>query len=139
MFGIAFGALALLLWGYLIPAMLTQAQTAASMLRAFNASPMSLIGTPLAILTGLPAATAGAPFSIAIGAYLAWRAFKRKDTALAVLAWAFFMPYLALYGLLLHLALFAARAPRAALVTSLAVWVIFGSMLGNHLFTNLMR
>jgi hypothetical protein len=139
LFGLLFGLVALLLWGYLIPDMLRQAQTAASMLRAFNASPMAIIGTPLAIATGLPAATVGAPFSIAIGLYLAWRAFKRKDTALAILAWAFCMPYLALYGLLLHLALLAVRAPRAALIISLAIWAIFGSMLGNHLLTNLAR
>ncbi|MDX2140931.1 MAG: hypothetical protein SF123_22800 [Chloroflexota bacterium] len=137
-FSVVFLLFSFVLWHNWLPEMIVRLQSG-TLAVGHNAAPMAVIGASLAIATGLPAATVGAPFSIAIGLYLAWRALKRKDTALAILAWAFFMPYLALYGLLLHLALLAARAPRAALIISLAIWAIFGSLLGNHLLTNLTR
>lgn len=124
LYALIFGFFALLLWGHLIPQMIDQAAKASGMLRAFNAAPMALIGAPL---------------SLVIGILLAGFGLRRRDPALGILAGMFFMPYLALYGMLLHLALLATRAPRAALIASLVIWVIFGGMLSQHLWTLLAR
>jgi hypothetical protein len=121
--GLLFGVFALLLWGHLLPQMIVQAGQASAMSRPFNAAPMALIGIPAAVLCGIGLGV--------IGVY-------RRDPILCIFAWVFLMPYVALYGLLLHLALLAVRAPRLALVISLVLWVIFGGMLGSYLWSVLM-
>jgi hypothetical protein len=66
------------------------------------------------------------PVSILIGGVLAWRAFRRRDPVLSILAWIFFVPYLTFYGLPLAMGLTALRWPRFALLVSGLVWVIYG-------------
>lgn len=113
-----FGVVALLLWGHVLPTMIEQAGDAAAMSRPFNAAPMTLIGAPLSILLG-----------VGIGFF----ALRRHDPILCILAWVFFMPYLALYGLLPHLALLGVRWYRVGLFVSLVLWVLFGGLLASHL------
>ena len=60
-----------------------------------------------------------------IGLLLAWRAWRRKDTALGVLAGLCFVPYVTSYNALPAFALFAARAPRWALLISLCMWALY--------------
>jgi hypothetical protein len=69
--------------------------------------------------------------SIPIGLVLGWFAARRRDPILAILAGAFFFPYIAFYTLLLHFTLIAIRWPRAALIISLALWVVIGIFIVN--------
>lgn len=57
--------------------------------------------------------------SLAIGAALAWRAFRRHDPVIGVLAGLFVVPYIALYSLLIPL----------ALLVSVIMWVIYGGII----------
>lgn len=116
--------LSLLIWPGWITQMLDQIRNGALSARIYNLAPMSLIGAPVSFLIGL---------------FLAWRAVKRHDPVLGIFAWVFFVPYLALYGVLLHLALLAMRLPRVALIISLALWVIYGVMTANHLLNVIVR
>src|SRR5262249_32923785 len=56
------------------------------------------------------------PISAAIGLFLAWWAFRRRDPIIAIFAWLFFVPYIGFYGLLLHFALLSVRFRRFALL-----------------------
>lgn len=69
--------------------------------------------------------------TIPIGIVLAVIARRRRDGLLAILAGAFVVPYIAFYTLLLHFTLIAIRWPRAALVISLALWVVIGVFVAN--------
>jgi hypothetical protein len=66
------------------------------------------------------------PISAAIGILLALRAVRRRDPVFALLAWLFFVPYITLYGLLLHFAVLSIRFPRFALLISVTMWLIVG-------------
>ncbi len=66
------------------------------------------------------------PISIGIGLFLAWRAFKRRDPVFAILAWLFFVPYIAFYSLLIHFTALSVRFPRFALLISAVMWIIYG-------------
>lgn len=121
--GLVFGVFALLIWGHTLPTLLENYMSPGNLRTSHNAAPMAFLGAPLAML-----------FGVIIGGF----ALRRRDPILCILAWIFFVPYLALYGLLLHLGLLAVRAPRAALVVSLVLWVIFGGMLGSYLVSILM-
>lgn len=59
-----------------------------------------------------------------IGGGLGWLAYRRRDPALGVLAWVWFVPYVTLYTLQLHLALIAARWRALALALSLGLWLV---------------
>ena len=113
----------LFIWQDWIPQLITSVRSD-TWVRPFNFAPMAFI-TPYV--------------SIPIGLFLAWRAFRKQDAPLGVLAWLFFMPYVALYGVLIHLAMLAIRAPRAALVASLVLWILFGLPLIAHVFQAVSR
>ncbi len=83
-----------------------------------NIAPSRLMPAPLAWLMGL---------------LLSWRAFRRKDPILGVLAWLFFVPYATLYSLMPAFALFAIRWPRVALVISGTLWLLYGGVLLSFL------
>src|SRR5262249_44799623 len=103
-------AVSLLLWqGWPLQALKAYQTIVAG--QSYNLAPVAII-SPLA--------------SLPVGAVLAWRAFKRRDPILAILAWLFFVPYIALYSLLLHFAVFAIRYPRIALIISVVMWIIYG-------------
>jgi hypothetical protein len=70
-----------------------------------------------------------------IGAALAWRAIKRRDPIVGVLAGLFFVPYIAFYSLLIPFALAAVRWPRPALLVSGVMWLVYGGLLGYALLT----
>jgi hypothetical protein len=65
------------------------------------------------------------PLSWTVGLLLGWRAFRRRDAILGVLAWQCFVPYATLYGILPAFALFAVRWPGMALVVSLTLWALY--------------
>ena len=71
--------------------------------------------------------------SLAIGAALAWRAIRRHDLVVGILAGLFFVPYIAFYSLLIPFALSAVRWPRITLLISVVMWVIYGGLLGYAL------
>jgi hypothetical protein len=71
--------------------------------------------------------------SLAIGAAFAWRAVRRHDPIMGVLAGLFFVPYIAFYSLLIPFALAVIRWPRIGLLISLALWLIYGGVLGYGL------
>jgi hypothetical protein len=109
-------------WGWPLK-MLNAIQTERIGARGFNMAPIRLMPWPVAI---------------AIGLFLSWRGFRRRDPILAILAWPFFVPYLTFYSLLLHFALFAVRFPRVALLSSVVMWIIMGGMIGAAVFVALM-
>jgi hypothetical protein len=122
--GGAFFVVTLVLWPDWVAQMLEQVRVNNLETRLYNLAPMAL-SHPL--------------LTIPIGLFLTWKAYQRKDAPLAILAWIFFVPYLALYGILLHLAMLSVRSARAGLVASLVIWVLFGLPLINHVFQALMR
>jgi len=65
------------------------------------------------------------PLSWAIGLWLAWRAVRRQDAILGVLAWLFFVPYATIYGYMPAYALLAVRWPGWVLVISLTLWALY--------------
>lgn len=67
--------------------------------------------------------------SVPIGLVLSYRAFRKRDAALSILAWLFFVPYITLYSLLLPLALLAIKLRRLALIVNLVMWLVYGGML----------
>jgi hypothetical protein len=72
--------------------------------------------------------------SLAIGGYLAWRAYRKQDAPLAILAWLFFVPYIPLYSLLIPFAALAVRFPRVALIISVVMWAVYGRVVLLTLF-----
>lgn len=109
----AVGLVSLLVWDWWLPAMLANVERYT--LSAFaNLAPMTFL-TPFV--------------SIPIGIFLMWQTFRRRDPLLGVLAWLFFIPYIALYSLLLHFALVCVRFPRVALIVSVAMWIGYGRFL----------
>lgn len=86
--------------------------------RSFNLAPIVLLPLPVSLLIGLALA------------YIAWR---RRDPALSILAWLFFVPYIPFYSLLIPFAMLSLRAPRVALVANIAMWLIYGGTLGFDL------
>ncbi|MBN2469984.1 MAG: hypothetical protein JXN59_04595, partial [Anaerolineae bacterium] len=73
------------------------------------------------------------PLAWAIGAALAGLAVYRRDVVIGVFAWQFFVPYATFYGWMPAFALLAARWPRIALVISLTLWALYGSVLVPYL------
>jgi len=69
------------------------------------------------------------PLSWAIGAALAILALRRRDPVIGVFAWQFVVPYATFYGIMPAFALFAARWPKLALVASVTLWALYGSVL----------
>ncbi|MCS7072174.1 MAG: hypothetical protein NZM00_11755 [Anaerolinea sp.] len=69
--------------------------------------------------------------TIPVGIVLGIIARRRGDPALGILAGAFLVPYIAFYTMLLHFTLIAVRWPRAALIISLALWVVIGVFIAN--------
>jgi len=114
----------LLIWPDWITMMIAQIQGGTLTARIYNLAPISLIGAPVSILAGL---------------LLTWRAVKRRDPVLGIFAWVFFVPYLALYGMLLHMSLLAVRLPRVALIISLALWIAYGGIIGSYLMNVAVR
>ncbi len=103
----------LLIWGAWPPAM-WNAIRAYSLGRSFNLAPVSLMPWPL---------------SIAIGLIMAFYAIRRRDRAVSILAWLFFVPYITLYSLLLPFALLTFKSARLALIISVVMWIVYGSIL----------
>lgn len=103
----------LILW-FNWPTKLIQAIQTNTLGRFYNLAPVALMPWPIAI---------------AIGLALSWFGFKRRDPFLAIWGWIFFAPYLTFYALLLPFALLAIRYPRAALIFSVTMWVIFGGII----------
>lgn len=103
-------AASVLVWG-LWPLTILEKVPRTSIGQSFNAAPQVLLPSALAW---------------ALGGLLAFFAFRRKDTLLGVLAGLFMVPYIASYSLLLPFTLLAIRVPKAALVVSLSVWLMFG-------------
>lgn len=83
-----------------------------------------------------PSAVLPWPVSYLIGLTLGWTAFKRKDAALSILAWLFFVPYILFYSLLLHFAVLTVRLPLLAKIIYGALWLIYG---GGALYVWLLR
>jgi hypothetical protein len=69
-----------------------------------------------------------APVSWVIGLAIGWRAFRRRDSVLSILAWLFFIPYLPFYSVLVYYALFAIRFPLIALIINISLWVVILSV-----------
>lgn len=105
----------LIIWG-LWPLQMLDAIRTNTLGRSYNLAPSALLPWPVAV---------------AIGLWLAWIAFKRRDPVLSILAWLFFIPYITLYALLLPLALFAIRYPRIGLLISAVMWIIYGGVLAR--------
>lgn len=104
------GILSLVMWGWWLPAILEN-------IRLYTVSATVNLA-PMAYLT---------PFvSLPLGVFLLWQAYRRRDPLIGVLAWLFIVPYIALYSLLVYLALFAVRYPRIALLISVVMWIIYG-------------
>jgi hypothetical protein len=82
--------------------------------QSFNMAPMALVPWPIAIAAGL---------------LLAWLAFKRRDPILSILAWMFFVPYMAPVSLLLPFALFSIRHPKLGILLSVLFWIIYGGVI----------
>jgi hypothetical protein len=87
--------------------------------RSHNLAPMSLL-PPI--------------ISVAIGGVLTWCAVKRHDPLIGILAGLFFVPYIALYSLLIPFALAAIRWPRVTLLVSIVMWLIYGGAISYSLF-----
>lgn len=111
--GLAGLLLSFVIWGAWVEPMLAMLRSNGNLTHFFNIAPMRIMPPPIAL---------------AIGFFLLWRAFRRKDPALSVLAGLFFVPYITLYSLFLHAAALAVRWFRLALIISLAMWVIYGSV-----------
>jgi hypothetical protein len=86
--------------------------------RSYNVAPMSLLSPVI---------------SLAVGAVIAWQAVRRHDAVIGVLAGLFFVPYIAFYSLFIPFTLSAVRWPRAALLVSIIVWMVYGGVLGYGL------
>ncbi len=69
------------------------------------------------------------PLSWGIGVALAILALRRRDPVIGVFAWQFVVPYATFYGIMPVFALFASRWPRLALIVSLTLWALYGSVL----------
>ncbi len=106
----------LVLWG-MWPVTMWNAIRQNTLGRFYNLAPIALL-PPVSVVV-----------SIAVGLFLAWRALKRHDPVLGVLAWLFFVPYITLYALLLPLAMLAIRFPRFVLLISVSMWIIYGRLL----------
>jgi hypothetical protein len=74
-----------------------------------------------------------APLSLGIGLVLIVLTVRRHDPALGILAWMFFVPYITLYSLTLPFAIVAVRWPRVALLISVVMWLVYGSVLARFL------
>ncbi len=72
------------------------------------------------------------PIALAVGLFIAWRAVRRHDAVLGILAGLFFIPYITLYALLLHLALVTTRWPRFALLVSVVMWMVYGGVIARY-------
>jgi hypothetical protein len=104
-------------------------------------------GWPLASLKAIQTYTLGASFNIAplallpwpvalaIGLYLMWRAFRKRDAPLSLIAWIFFVPYIPLYSLLIPFAAVAIRFRLLALIISVVMWIFYGGVLLLALFS----
>jgi hypothetical protein len=68
------------------------------------------------------------PLAWAIGIGLGVLAVRRRDPVIGVFAWQFVVPYATLYGIMPAFALLAARWPRIALILSLTLWLLYGSV-----------
>ncbi len=88
--------------------------------RGYNVAPMAFLSVYISPL---------------IGVVLAWRAVRRHDAIVGVLAGLFFVPYIAFYSLLIPFALAAVRWPRMALLVSVVMWLVYGGLLGYALLT----
>ncbi len=102
--------ISLIIWGFWIPIMLGSTQLSKDA-RYFNIAPINLLPWPVAV---------------AIGLFLAYRAFRRQDEALGILAGFFFVPYFAPYSLPLIFAIVAIKARRLAIIIYFSMWVIYG-------------
>jgi len=98
-----------------------------NMLNAVQA--VTISGNAYSLFNVAPLHFLPAPISILIGLWLAWRAFRRHDPILGILAWLFFTPYVAFYGLLLPLGLVAIRWFRLALLISVLIWLMYGGVI----------
>jgi hypothetical protein len=68
------------------------------------------------------------PIAVGIGLVLAWWAFRRRDPILSILAWMFFIPYIAPVSLLLPFALVNVRWPRLGLLLNALISLIYGGV-----------
>lgn len=102
-----------LLWGFWIPDMIHSIQTYV-LHRPINFAPMVFITLPGAF---------------AVGAFLCWRGWRKRDPVYAVIGWTFFVTYIAHYSLQLPFTMFAARHPRAALLINLVAWFALARLL----------
>lgn len=73
------------------------------------------------------------PLSFVLGVALLYAGYKRSDPIWIMLSWLFFVPYIALYSLLLYLALLSVRHFRLALIISVSMWIIYVSVILFHL------
>jgi hypothetical protein len=101
------------IWGSWIPDM--QAALDSYFVEDVNLAPITLIPAPLSIFIGL---------------VLALRAFRRRDVVLGIFAGLFFVPYIALYSLILYFALLTIRLPLLAKVIYLSTWLVYGGIIG---------
>lgn len=67
--------------------------------------------------------------AVAAGVALGWRAFRQRDPVMSIIAWLFFVPYIAPYSLFLPFSLLAIRYRRLALLISALTWAIYGGAL----------
>ena len=98
----------LLIWG-VWPLQMWQAVQSHSLGRDFNVAPVVLLPWPIAV---------------GIGIVLAYFAFKRRDPALSILAWIFFVPYITLYSLLIPFCMIVIRYPRLGLLITVVMWIL---------------
>lgn len=113
---LAVSLISLLLWKDW-PLQMWQAIQADILGRFFNLAPQKFLSPVL---------------SFAIGCGLSWLAYRKRDPVIGILAWIFFVPYIAFYSFLLHLSLVAARWRWLALAISLGLWLVL-FVYGQHL------
>lgn len=104
--------ISLVAWGWW-PIRMWRAIQTYTLGRSFNIAPLAVLPVPLAL---------------AIGAALGYVAWRRKDTALGVIAGVFVVPYLTLYSTLIAFTMVALKWPRLALIINLSMWAVYGGV-----------
>lgn len=111
------GGLSVLVWGAWPDRMIQAIRTytlGTTAYSQFNLAPLRWLPLPAALVLGFG---------------MAWWAFRRRDPVLSILAWLCFVPYITFYSLLLPLTLSAVRWPRAALLISIVLWIVYGGVI----------
>jgi hypothetical protein len=115
-FTLAFIVITLFIWrGW--PLQMLQAVRTYSLGHFYNLAPAGVLPFPFNLVV------------IGFGVWLSWRAFRRHDAILAILAWLCFVPYITMYALVIPFGLFAIRYPHLATDISAVMWLVLGVLI----------